>query len=221
MSAKKKKEERIELGTGNVAKIVIRRHLKKDSETVEGRLVDLSTGGAKVAVARSLKFSEAIGLRILVPEMELEIDVAAQVCWMRSATGDQWVVGCSFTPKISDELVVQLAQRGYVERRRDRRHEIALPANACWQLEKGRIPVEVRDCSTGGFCIATEKAGDIGTQIQVTLSGQEEPRVITGRIQWQVKVHDKILIGCAYSLADDFAYLRKAVDRHKLQLQKK
>lgn len=216
-----KKNERLELGTGNVATIQIQRQVTKESETVEGRLVDLSTGGAKIAVGRSLKFSEAIGLRIIVPEMDLQIDVDAQVCWMRSANGDQWVIGCSFTPKISEELVVQLARRGYVERRRDRRHEIALPASACWQLEKDRIPVEVRDCSTGGFCIATEKTGDIGKQILLTVTGQDEVRVIAGRIQWQVKVHNKILIGCSFSLADDYAYLRKAVDRHKFQLQRK
>ncbi len=196
------------------ARITIQRVAADDNDMFDAELVDLSTGGAKFVVPNCLHFCEAVELRIHVSEIGLDISVNAQVCWMRTNEDGTWIVGCSFTPGISEEILLELGVGGYIDRRREQRHHANISATASWQLDKEQTPVVVSDYSTAGFCLSTPKVGTVGQRIILRLESAEESHTIAGMVQWQVKAHDTRLMGCTFTNGDGFRHLRAVVQSY-------
>jgi hypothetical protein len=177
-------------------------------------LIDLSRGGAKLLVDACLQLSEAVQLRICILELSLEIDVTAQVCWTRPDDDGRWLVGFSFNPGISDEMLHQLAVHSIVERRRSPRHAVSAKASVTWQSQDQLAEVQLRDISAGGFCMTCEQNVPLGEKLLLRLPmphGAEE--TITAQVRWQMTCGQRQLIGCALSSDKDYRRLREAV-RH-------
>ena len=204
----RRRETRYTVAKARSIRIAVRRTVEDREETLKGTLIDLSQGGAKLLVPVSLQFSETVKLKMTIPNLDLTIDVNSEVCWIRPAEDNQWLVGCSFTPKISEDALAQLAAEGIVERRSQPRHSVEMLATACWESEREPFPVVLRDYSANGFCMSSIQPGKVGQGVSIDLNTLgESDRDITGKVRWQIEWKGEYLIGCMMNGDDDFERL--------------
>ena len=191
-------------------KVELHRWLDSGEETVPGELLDLSQGGAKIFVSSCLQFSEAIGMDMTIADDEIKIQVTGEVCWIRPVGEQQWLVGCSFTPKISEQVIGQLAEAGLLERRCHTRRHVQLEGTARWELERDPFPVVIRDYSAGGFCMSSIRPGRVGQGVLIDLNTLgDSQRELTAKVRWQMESGGEYLIGCMMNDDQDYRLLRE------------
>ena len=194
---------------GEDVKVVIERKTEGEPEEVVARLLDISRGGAKLTVTACIPFEEAVRLKIDIPDLHVELVIAADVCWTRPADDGGWMLGCAFKPKLPEDALDQLAKGGYVDRRRHARTPLVLRATACWELGETSIPVRLQDASEGGFAMLCPQLGETGQRLLLHLCNDDgSPASIPAKIQWRLKTGDEYLIGCSFSNEKDFELLR-------------
>ena len=111
-NAERRREQRFEIAVDQSITVHVRRQMDDRVEMIEGELLDLSQGGAKICLRTCLQFSESMELELVIERLALTVQATTQVCWIRPIGEEQWLVGCSFTPKISEEVIGQLAMAG-------------------------------------------------------------------------------------------------------------
>ena len=173
-------------------------------EQVVGKLTEISRYGAKLSLRCCLRFAEAIEIRIVVPALGLNALVAGEVSWIRPE-GDGWLVGCSLTSPVPDEALQQLAKARYIDRRRHPRYAVKSSARARWELDNQTSPVEIRDYSKGGFCLAATRPSRVGASVllEFDVTADDSPRRVFGKVCWQAKRDDEYLLGCAITNHED------------------
>lgn len=184
------------------------------SEAIEGRLLDLSRGWAKLSIPAFLKFNDRFELRLAAPQVGFDVRVDAQVCRIRKGDGNCWTVVCSFLPTVSEKVLEELAESGAVERRREARQPVCIPATARWQLQATPTLVEVRDYSSGGFCMEGRKLGALREQVLLQMDLDQEPVDVSGRVQWQFETKGRQMAGCAFTSMEDYQRLKRVVKHY-------
>ena len=177
----------------------IRVHIQRSQpvETLQAELINLSPSGAKISLSTVLRFSEVVRLRIQIPRLGINVDVNSAVRWVRPAHDNQWIFGCSFAHDIAESVLDQLATAGLIERRRDPRHSVRIPGFARYELVTETIPIEVRNYSDRGFCIASSRLSTVGTTVRVTVNGLgDSSRSLYGEVCWQAEQDGEYLLGC-------------------------
>ncbi len=217
----RRREPRYEISSLKSITAHIKRKTADQKETIAGQLLDLSRSGAKVSAAACLQFAEEITLQIAAAQLGFQIELDAKVCWIRPSDSLQWLIGCSFSPPLSEESIAQLAMSGIIERREHTRQPVCIAATAKWQLEEETFPVEIRDYSTGGFCLVGKRSAQVdqGVQIYIPKSDTETYK-ISGRARWQMGQDGTYVLGCSYSGSEDFEQLNEAAGK-TLDLEQK
>src|SRR5213592_4955058 len=98
----------------HVIAVVVQRAAGCEPREVRGRILDLSSGGAKLAVPCEVALQESISVRFDLPELSTDWSVAANVCWARTAGGASWRLGCAFVEELPDSLLAALAAHCYI-----------------------------------------------------------------------------------------------------------
>ncbi len=210
----RRREPRYDVSILHCIPAKIKRKAGEPNDTIDGELLALSRSGAKVSAAACLQFAEEITLQITFGKLDLAVELAANVCWIRPANNRKWLIGCSFSPPLSDESIAQLAASGIIERRQQVRQPICIAATAKWQLEEASFPVEVRDYSTGGFCFVSPRSARVGHGVHISITtSDDQPYQISGRVCWHLERDGKHLIGCIFSASEDVAQLLEAVEK--------
>ncbi len=205
------REQRYESCHPTDAVLLIERRTEGAPQSVAARLLDISPGGAKLAVEVSIPFDQLVRLKINLPNRNLELVVTASVCWTRPAGEDGWLVGCAFQPRLPEETLDELANGGYLERRTHSRFPLVLRATACWELGEPKVAVRLQDASDGGFAMLSPQPGETGRRVLLQLSFADRASAsVRGAIQWQVKAGDQYLIGCSFISQTDLAHFRLA-----------
>jgi tetratricopeptide (TPR) repeat protein len=210
----RRREPRYEISNLQSITAHINRKTADHKEKIDGQLLDLSRSGAKVSASVCLQFAEEITLQISVAQLDLQIDLEAKVCWIRPSDSLQWLIGCSFSPPLSDESISQLANCGIIERRQHTRQPVCIAATAKWQLEEETFPVEIRDYSSGGFCIVGPRSAQVDQGVQIFIPKSDtETYKVSGRVRWQMEQDGTYVVGCTYSGSQDFEQLNEAAGK--------
>jgi hypothetical protein len=168
-------------------------------------LLYLSKDGAKLLAPSCLKIEEAVVLRIAVPGLKQELVLPASVRWRQPASGDTWRLGCTFTEQLPQDVLCELARLGHIDRRKDPRRAVDLPAQVRWELAKDTFPARITSLSPGGLCVRCCHGGKIGERLVVQLdSGDAGLALVHARSVWQRATGGDYLIGCALASRADY-----------------
>jgi hypothetical protein len=188
-------------------------------------LLNISQGVAKIVGPVSLECSQAIELRLQVAELDMELRATANVKRTCLTKDGQWHIGCVIEPRIHEEVLSELASKGYLERRREQRVPISIEATAQWEMDTETVKVRFDNFSSSGFCFTAPKKGQVGQRVRISLEEGQEG-AITARAVWHMKQDNGYLVGCELLDPDDASRLRAYVgekglgqiDDEKLQL---
>jgi hypothetical protein len=190
--------------------VTITRGQECDPQSLSAELVDVSQYGVKLLVPVSLRFEEALQLKVEGLGADLEYQGIASVRHIRSATDnkseDQWIVGCAIAPPLTDEAIAHLATAVGKEQRRFRRLPIAAEASVRRQAQADGAAAMLHNLSSGGISFSSEVQYDIGERVQITIKDTDgELHVVEASICWQVDGPDGSIAGCQFSSSDCYA----------------
>lgn len=193
------REARYPLLEGRAIKVTVERSGGMPPQEIDAELVDVSLGGVKLRVPACPGMQEAVVLRMAAPEIELDLSVDAEVCWTRPAPDDAWYLGCVLNPKLPEKLLTDLAVNGYVQRRRDPRMPIDLPATMRGEGSLDSVPVRLLDYSTGGFRLTSPHTATTGQRLLLRFGeGQQTSDLVVAKTMWQARTADGHQIGCTF-----------------------
>jgi hypothetical protein len=187
--------------------VVIQRAVGFEPSELRGRILDLSAGGAKLAVPCEIALQESIDVRFDLPEVTSAGPVAATVCWARTAGGSSWRLGCSFAKELPESLMSELAVHGYIDRREDNRQPAGIPAAVQWEATRETTAVHLEDVSPGGFSLTCPETAAPGTRLRLIVGAAEAEAVsLAAVVRWQRNTADGPVLGCAF--LEEGAYRR-------------
>jgi hypothetical protein len=212
-----RREARYRAYDGHQVVVVAERTAPGQPAAVQGKLIDLSRSGAKVSISSPIPVDESFTLRIQVSELELDLTVNAEVCWMRPAGPDSWYLGCVFAGELPDHVLPKLALAGYVDQRQDTRYEISLDACARQELAGDNVmTVRLVNYSAGGFRLFSSQPANTGGRLLLELHDTSGGLVrIPAKAVWQLDAKDGHYVGCTFLNNDGFDVLAQLVKSTK------
>lgn len=208
----KAREARYASAGNSEARVVIERAVADHEGPIDATLLDISLGGAKLVVNSCIWFDESIRLKIHVAELNVDLAIAAAVCWTRPVSEHEWLLGCAFKPKLPEHALDQIASHGYIDRRRYSRFPFDVKATATWELREANVPVALQDASEGGFCMISPQYAETGQRLILHLNAHKgTPVSIPATVQWRINSGDEFLLGCSFNNENDFEHLLAAL----------
>ncbi len=179
--------------------VVVERAAGFEPRELRGRILDLSAGGAKMAVPCEVALQETIEVRFDLPEVTTGLAIAATVCWARTAGGNSWRLGCSFAEELPESLMSELAVHGYIDRREDSRQQTGIAAAVQWDGTGETTAVQLNDLSLGGFSILCPDTAGPGARLRLLVGGGDgEGLSISAVVRWQRSTTEGSVLGCTY-----------------------
>jgi hypothetical protein len=173
--------------------------------TTAADLLDLSRGGAKLV----LDDSPGIGAELTLHFDHLACAVRSTVCWSRVDENERSWLACAFDPPLPEDVLEALLREGYLERRRDPREPVKIPAMARWPMGDP-VAVDVRDFSAGGLCLTAPHAAERGQRMLLHLGDDNgTPASAMVEVQWCIRFDDGYLIGCSFLHREGLAAVRR------------
>ncbi len=171
--------------------------------TCLAQVVDLSPHGAKLAVSQEIPEGELTRMRLVIDQLNINFQVAADVCWTQHGDDDNWLIGCSLDPQLPTSLFRGLTSDVQAERRFDPRTETSLQLLARWDLAGHDVSVKILNYSRGGFCVFSDKPVDFDRRLHLSIGGEVET-VIIAHATWQLEATEGIVVGCSFLREKDF-----------------
>ena len=124
----------------------------------------------------------------------------------------EWAAGLALESSISQEMLADLAAENIIERRTERRKEVARQVQVKAQLSNEPFTAELKDYSRSGFRVIVQaRLADIGDRIMMQLHNKKD--VVFGRVCWVKEVDDtRLKIGCSYLAERDYNLLMTTMD---------
>lgn len=164
-----------------------------------GRVLDLSAGGAKLAVPCEVALQEVVEVRFDMAELISEVSVSASVCWARTAGGSGWRLGVAFAEELPESLLSQMVSHGYIDRREFPRQATSLAASVQWEATRETSDVQLLDVSAGGFSLAGAPSTAPGSRLRLTITKPNgEQVVLSAVVCWQRPDENGQVLGCNY-----------------------
>lgn len=174
------------------------------------RLLDLSPGGAKLALATSFPFEDDLIVSLESEELNLSLSLSARICWLRQQDDREWILGCAFDPQLPDAEIEHLLSYGLLERRETPRQSVRGQAMACWEGGMDETPVGLLDLSEGGFSMLSPMFAEAGKRLRLSLDSAEHELIdAAATVRWGLKVDGGWIIGCQFENRRAFAALEK------------
>ncbi len=192
-----------------------------DEQTnVPGKLLDISCGGAKILIDRPAIVKDSIRVQMSCEEFDISAEWAAEVCWLSPPRSDGWVIGCSFEPRIPEDLLETLFDTGELERRQHQRQEVSLRMTLRWEACSEQGVAWILNVSEGGFCMLTNLAGSPPQRVSLATEGDEDLDLnIVARSKWQVQTEEGFCVGCEFVSNQTFKSLQQLIgDGKKVSL---
>jgi hypothetical protein len=156
-------------------------------------LLDISRSGAKILLDGSPGMGAALTIHF-----DGFAAAPAKVCWAREGDHGRCWLACAFDPLLPEGVLEGLLKRGYLERRRDPREQVTIPAMARWPMGDP-VRVDVRDFSGGGLCLTAPYAAKKGQRLLLHLGdGEKAQGNALVEVQWCIQFDEGHLIGCSF-----------------------
>lgn len=174
----------------------------------QGKLSDISRGGAKLIVSQRLPMQASVCMRLENPELQLDLTITGEVCWIVPAEGEGFAIGCTFVPDLPTDILEKLFACGLLERRIFSRRALRVPAKARWEMEPNPTDAFLWDLSEGGFCVLSPQPRTPGKRVLVTVTSGDKEAYIPAKTQWGMKVGEGYVVGCEFVSKDGYLMLR-------------
>jgi hypothetical protein len=168
-------------------------------------LLDISRGGAKLLLDANLAIGSALALHFDQPTLVAQ----GKVCWSRQSQAEGWWVACALEPPLTEEALSALLKQGCVERRRDERHQVRIPALARWPMGDP-VAVNVCDYSGGGLCLSSPHGAQRGQRMLLHLGDTAAETSTMVEVQWSIQFVEEHLIGCSFLHRQGLDVVRRA-----------
>jgi hypothetical protein len=193
------RETRFPVVDGKSIRVTIKRCGDMSAEELDAQLLDISTGGVKLTVTSCPAVQEAVVLRIVLPEINLDLRVDARTCWSRPGTGETWYLGCALKPKLPDQVLTDLAINGFLQRRRDPRRPTDLSAQMRCEGTAEVADVQICDFSPGGLRVRAPQPVEMGQRLLIQLpEGSGAAGHFIAKTTWQLRRDDGYELGCTF-----------------------
>jgi hypothetical protein len=180
-------------------------HSDEGTATLTADLLDICSGGAKLLLSNCLR----IGVRLTLHFDDLSAAIDGNVCWCRPDQNHRWWVACAFDPPLPPDVLEPLLRAGYLERRRDPRQNVSIPATARFQTgEQGGV--DIRDFSVGGLCLTSSHEAQRGQRMLLHLGDADHAQTSAMvEVQWCIQFNDGFLMGCSFLHRAGLAAVRR------------
>ena len=193
------RDARFPVVEGKTIRVTIERCGDLSPEELNAALLDISSGGVKLSVTACPAMHEAVVLRIVLPEIDLDLRVDAKVCWSRPGPGETWYLGCALLPTLPVRVLTDLAINGFLQRRRDPRRPIDVSAQMRCEGAAEAADVQIVDFSSGGLRIRSPQQAEVGQRLLLQL--EDRPDVASSfmaKAAWQLRRDDGYELGCTF-----------------------
>lgn len=180
-----------------------------DAKPFTGQLADLSRHGVKISIDGKLEIGREATLRIEVPSMNFSTERSAIARWQQPRDAKTWWTGCQILPPFDETTIEGLAAAHVLNRRRDPRYELDLPAKVRWELTDQLIDVTVKNFSKGGFCVQfPQRVQPTSERLLLVIDQNGQSVTIAARCMWQGPVAGGYAVGCSFTSVEGFLKLR-------------
>lgn len=180
----------------------------EEDPTWSGKIKDVSLGGIGLLLSR--RFERGVGLAIELPGVDAgQTDTyLARVVHIRKAEGGEWLHGCEFVSRLSDDELERLVQSSGVgiaaldsDNRAVERHRVS--ARALWRpagTTETTRDCAIHDVSSLGLALISPTPVNLNSVLEIMLlsgEGDAVSRVRARVVNVNRQAHDAWLIGCA------------------------
>jgi hypothetical protein len=206
------REARFPVVEGKTIRVTLERSGDPSSEELDALLLDISNGGVKLSVTSCPAIDEAVVLRIMLPDIDLDLRVDAKVCWSRPGNGEMWYLGCALMPALPDHVLTELAINGFLQRRRDPRRPVDLRAHMRCEGAGEPADVQIVDFSSGGLRIRSPQQAETGQRLLLQVGERADAAgSFMAKVAWQLRRDDDYELGCTFVNKDGPQLLRDAL----------
>lgn len=178
------------------------------------QLKQISLGGARLITQRPLRLDEKFLVTIAFDSTEFESVVDARVAWARPLRGDDWLMGCEFSPELPEKLLDDLSHHGYIERRERGRILIRTPVNFRHHTSLEMAQGNIVDYSHGGLCLEANVAENLERQLHLVVGENGSQQQAAMLVRWRIEngVEASHLMGCEFVNRHEAIALRQCLE---------
>lgn len=190
-----RREERFQVAE---PRLQVKIHHEVDSTpcVIEATPIDISRNGLKLKCGKPLLFEEPVQLEFCSNQTGLNFSVDGEVRWIRGQ-GTEWVVGCLIHSPLEEKHIQELSIAGGIDRRRSKRIDSNLPAQAQLPGESCTNEVVVLDVSDYGLRFSSKLRVEVGQRLRLKLVRDEGDTVdILAKAKWMERVNRDYMVGC-------------------------
>ena len=164
-------------------------------EASSGTVVDLSNNGLRLLGSGQYREGQLIRISI---KTELSTEkLRGEVRYVEPRVGGQTILGCSLNESVSDRVLHELVDQGFLNRRCGPRIQVAFPAKMVFPSQPGRVDAEVRDYSNGGLMIHTDGVIPDDHLLSVVFEGDDD-LPFQAKLQWRRLSNQGCLAGLEF-----------------------
>ncbi len=194
----------------DVRAIGVEVHRAAPRPPVAGRLLNLSSRGAKAFLDSPIAGDEVVTLKFQHAGVNSELSTGGTVKRLRACGDGTWTVTCLFSQRLPAVTLLNLICPDRPENRKAPRYPIDGRAMVDWE-EGVQAEVQLEDISAGGFRMLAAEPVTIGARLQLVLRTAAHKRFVVPAVtRWQSKSPDGYSVGCQF-LYDQGQHLVDAI----------
>ena len=163
-------------------------------------LIDLSRDGAKIQSKLHLPAGTPLTMKLLVRRCSIDLTIGGEVKWCQLNVDDTSRIGCSFFVEVPEDVIQQLAEQGYLERRGDARKSVSIDVLVKQELSATPPVVgQIIDYSASGLRLSLPTPIKLGARLLVEPQSTEtETPIVAVRTLWQRSHDGGCEVGCCF-----------------------
>jgi len=215
---KMRKSARFEFEPGADVGVRIRWTLAGECKELNAQLCDISGTGFRFLSDDPIPADRELDVALLAPAPELNL--RARACWSRPEASGQWCTGCRLEIEFPVEVFSEMGARGQINRRRETRKPVNIPALVSFELDsQSEVVADIIDTSQGGLCIALPGEYELGTRILVRVLSDKNCRAVPLIIRWNTIEDGIAIVGGSFLNRAGYDNFMASLDKENRQTE--
>ena len=195
-----RREDRYTTGNSRDIQISVSWDDTESLQPLQAELIDISANGARLSVASHLKSKQAVTILVESAAMDVDVRVAARVCWVRQTKRDGCIFGCKFDEELPNGILPRLAATGHIDQRQDARRLASVRGYLRQELvDDDKLAISVNNFSPSGLRFFSPKPVELKQRLMMNLETADGDFVeVVARSIWQMRTPAGYLVGCSF-----------------------
>ena len=193
---------------------------EKTDETYDGRVVDLSVEGARLALRSPVAVGEQLNVGLHVDAIGISEQRSATVCWTALTRDLLWHTGIRFTEPLSDSTIDSLANATIIERRRSNRVKVSIHATARLETSRHQMDVRIANISTNGLGMVSPEPLEVDWRVMISVDSPTEPWAVLAHVRSCTRARRGYAIGCEFVDHDVYRQVCDVIRGNRMPIQK-